>query len=286
MARSDWKRPALEPLGEHLRRIRMTVSYHGGHYSGWQRQSNAVAVAQLLEEAVATLIGETVEIVGSGRTDSGVHALAQVCHMDIANSRLPAQKFAVALNRILPSDIRILESSEVDGSFHARFTTMARTYRYYFKRHRDVNGFDATLVATVKEFPPIELLDAYAKIIEGTHDFSTFTASGDLNESRMRDIYESYWRLEEDRWGGQLLSYTITGNAFLYKMVRSLVGTMMEAAHAGVEGEAFRARLDAKDRSGAGRTAASSGLYLYRISYDADEYAWFEEGASHETTGA
>ncbi len=277
MARSDWRRPALEPLGEGLRRIRMTVSYHGGHYSGWQRQSNAIAVAQLLEEAVATLIDETVEIVGSGRTDSGVHALGQVCHMDIANSRLPAKKFAVALNRILPPDIRILESSEVDGTFHARFTTMARTYRYYFKRHGDVNGFDATLVATVKEFPPKELLDAYAKIIEGTHDFTTFTGSGDLCESRMRDIYESYWRLEEDRWGGELLSYTITGNAFLYKMVRSLVGTMMQAAHAGMGSEEFRALLEARERSGAGRTASASGLYLYRISYDEDEYAWFEE---------
>ena len=280
MARSDWRRPALEPLGEGLRRIKMTVSYHGGHYSGWQRQTNAIAVAQVLEEAVTTLIGETVEIVGSGRTDSGVHALGQVCHMDIANTRLPAKKFAVALNRILPPDIRILESSEVDGSFHARFTTMARTYRYYFKRHDEVNGFDATLVATVKEFPPKELLDAYAKVIEGTHDFTTFTGSGDLCPSKMRDIYESYWRLEEDRWGGELLSYTITGNAFLYKMVRSLVGTMMTAAHEGMESEEFRARLEAKDRSGAGRTASASGLYLYRISYDADEYAWFEEGGT------
>ena len=106
---------------------------------------------------------------------------------------------------------------------------MARTYRYYFKRHDEVNGFDATLVATVKEFPPKELLDAYAKIIEGTHDFSTFTGSGDLCPSKMRDIYESYWRLEEDRWGGELLSYTITGNAFLYKMVRPW--SAMTAAH-------------------------------------------------------
>jgi len=278
MARSDWRRPALEPLDEKLRRIRMTVSYHGGHYSGWQRQSNAVAVAQKLEEAVTTLIDETVEIIGSGRTDSGVHALGQVCHMDIANPRMPGEKFAVALNRILPADIRILESREVDGSFHARYTTMARTYRYYFKRHSDLTGFDATLVATVKEFPPKELLDAYAAIIEGTHDFTTFTASGDLCPSKERDIYESYWRLEEDRWGGQLLSYTITGNAFLYKMVRSLVGSMMEAAQAGVDSREFRSRLEAKDRSGAGRTAGASGLYLYRISYDEDEFAWFEEG--------
>ena len=122
MARSDWRRPDLLPLEAGLRRIRMTISYHGGHYSGWQRQQNATAVAQVVEEAVLALLGEEVEVVGSGRTDSGVHALAQVCHMDIANPRIKADKLAIALNRHLPPDIRILESSEVDGSFHARFT--------------------------------------------------------------------------------------------------------------------------------------------------------------------
>lgn len=265
------------PLGEGLRRIRMTISYHGAHYSGWQRQHNAIAVAQVLEEAIHTVLEEQVEVIGSGRTDSGVHALAQVCHIDIANTRIKADKLAIALNRHLPPDIRILESSEVDGSFHARFTTMARTYRYYYRRHGDVTAFDGDLVATVKEFPPIQLLNAYASVIEGTHDFTTFTASGDICPSKFRDIYESYWRLEHDRWGGELLTYTITGNAFLYKMVRSLVGSMMEFAHTGISGEEFAACLAAKDRSRAGRTASASGLYLYRISYDEDEYAWFEE---------
>ncbi|HPZ15292.1 MAG TPA: tRNA pseudouridine(38-40) synthase TruA [Sphaerochaeta sp.] len=277
MARSDWRRPDLLPLEAGLRRIRMTISYHGGHYSGWQRQQNATAVAQVVEEAVLALLGEEVEVVGSGRTDSGVHALAQVCHMDIANPRIKADKLAIALNRHLPPDIRILESSEVDGSFHARFTTMARTYRYYYKRHGDVTGFDGELVATVKEFPPLDLLQSYASAVAGTHDFTTFTASGDLCPSKFRDIYESYWRLERDRWGGELLTYTITGNAFLYKMVRSLVGSMMEFAYQGISGEEFAARLAAKDRRGAGRTASASGLYLYRISYDEGEYAWFEE---------
>ena len=92
---------------------------------------------------------------------------------------------------------------------------MARTYRFYYKRHGDVTGFDGELVATVKEFPPLDLLQSYASAVAGTHDFTTFTASGDLCPSKFRDIYESYWRLERDRWGGELLTYTITGNAFL-----------------------------------------------------------------------
>jgi len=278
MARSDWTRPDLEPLGPGLRRIRMTVSYHGSHYSGWQKQANAKAVAEIIEQAVKQMIDEDVQVVGSGRTDSGVHALAQVCHMDIANTRVKAQKFALALNRLLPADIRILDSSEVDGTFHARYTTMARMYRYYYKRECDMTAFDDQLVAKVKQFPPLDLLSSYAQVLLGTHDFTTFTASGDLCPSRWRDIYESYWKVETDRYGKQLLTYTICGNAFLYRMVRSLVGSMMEFARKGLTGEEFADILASLDRSRAGCTAGACGLYLYRISYDPAEYAWFEEG--------
>ena len=277
MARSDWKRPDLEPLDPGLRRIRMTVSYHGSHYSGWQKQSNAKGVAEIIEETVKQILDEDVQVVGSGRTDSGVHALAQACHMDIANTRIKAEKFAPALNRLLPPDIRILDSCEADGTFHARYTTMARMYRYYYKRECDMTAFDDKLVAKVKQFPSLGLLNAYAGILRGTHDFTTFTASGDLCPSRFRDIYESYWSLETDRWGKELLSYTICGNAFLYKMVRSLVGSMMEFAHKDLSKEEFERILVSQDRSRAGRTASACGLYLYRISYDPDEYAWFEE---------
>jgi tRNA pseudouridine38-40 synthase len=255
----------------------MTVSYHGSHYSGWQKQPNAKAVAEIIEQAVKQMIDEDVQVVGSGRTDSGVHALAQVCHMDIANTRVKAQKFALALNRLLPADIRILDSSEVDGTFHARYTTMARMYRYYYKRECDMTAFDDQLVAKVKQFPPLDLLSSYAQVLLGTHDFTTFTASGDLCPSRWRDIYESYWKVETDRYGKQLLTYTICGNAFLYRMVRSLVGSMMEFARKGLTGEEFADILASLDRSRAGCTAGACGLYLYRISYDPAEYAWFEE---------
>ncbi len=277
MARSDWRRPDLQPLGEGLRRIRLTVSYLGTNYCGWQRQHNGIAVAAVLEEAIETMIAEKVEIVGSGRTDSGVHALGQVCHMDISNPRVPAAKFAVALNRLLPPDIRILESEEVDGTFHARFTTMGRTYRYFFKEHAHLSGFDAGRLASVRAFPSMELLGGYASALEGTHDFTTFTGSGDQCPSKYRDIYESYWHKETDQFGYPVLSYTITGNAFLYRMIRSLVGSMMEFAEKEMSVEQFSEILGSCDRSRAGRTASAAGLYLWRISYDPDEYLWFEE---------
>ncbi len=277
MPRSDWRRPPLYQLDPSRRRIRLTVSYHGGHYSGWQRQHNAITVVQVLEKTVKTMIGEDVVIVGSGRTDSGVHALGQVCHMDIQNKKVKAEKFALALNRLLPPDIRILESRETDYTFHSRFTAMGRIYRYYYKKEQDMTAFDQHLVAKVKRFPSLELLNGYASCIQGTHDFTTFTASGDVSSSRWRDMYESYWEMETDRWGKQLLTYTICGNAFLYKMVRSLVGSMMDFAEVGMSVENFSAIFASKDRSRVGRTAQACGLYLYRVSYDETEYAWFEE---------
>lgn len=276
MARSDWNRPPLQPLGEGLRRIRLTVSYDGAAYHGWQSQENGVSVQQRLQEAIFAMLGERVEVVGSGRTDSGVHALGQVCHFDIS-SKVPARAFKPRLNSLLPPDIRVMDAEETDGSFHARFTTMAREYRYLIKESGDITAFDHDRVYAIKQFPSLDLLGQYAACIQGTHDFTTFCSAGDLSPSKFRDIYVSRWTLDRDSYGFRLLTYTICGNAFLYHMVRSLVGTQLEYAQQGLSADAFRAILDAKDRSRAGRTAPSEGLYLARISYDPDEYAWFEE---------
>jgi len=276
MARTDWNRPPLAPLGEGLRRIRMTVSYDGAGYHGWQSQENGVSVQQRIEEALLAMLGEQVDVQGSGRTDSGVHALGQVCHFDI-RSKVPVRAFKPRLNHLLPPDIRVMEAEEVDGSFHARFTTMAREYRYLVKQIDDVTAFDHHRIYAVKELPSMELLEGYAACIQGTHDFSTFCAAGDLSPSKFRDIYVSKWTLDKDSYGYGLLTYTICGNAFLYHMVRSLVGTQLDCAHQGLSVQAFREILDSKDRGRAGRTAPSEGLYLARISYDPDEYAWFEE---------
>ena len=277
MARSDWRRPPLEPLDEGKRRIRMTVAYQGPHYSGWQKQTNSHAVSQKIEDAIFTITGEKVVVVGSGRTDSGVHAVGQVCHFDVSNQKIKGEVFSLALNRLLPPDIRILASSQVDGSFHARYTSMARMYRYYFKEERDMTPFDIQQVGKVKCFPDFGLLNEYASILRGTHDFTTFTASKDCCTSKVRDIYESYWTFETDRFGSRVLTYTICGNAFLYKMVRSLVGSMMEFADCKMEKDQFIEILVSRNRSLAGKTASPWGLYLYRISYDEEEYAWFEE---------
>ncbi len=255
----------------------MTVAYDGQHYNGWQRQPNGVGISDRIEQEIQNMIGEKVSLIGSGRTDSGVHALAQVCHFDTFNQKIDGKVFAVALNRLLPPDIRIMESCEVDGTFHSRYTAMGRKYRYYIKQERDMTPFDMKQVAKVRKFPDIELLNAYAAYIRGTHDFTTFTARGDKSTSRCRDIYESSWTYETDRFGSKVLIYTISGNAFLYRMIRSLVGTMLEFAEKGVGALQFKEILESKERRRSGRTAPPWGLYFFAISYDPEEYAWFEE---------
>ncbi len=267
----------MEPLDEGVRRIRMTVAYDGQHYNGWQRQTNGMGISERIEQEIQNITGEKVNLVGSGRTDSGVHALGQVCHFDTFNQKIDAKAFALALNSLLPSDIRIMESREVDGTFHSRFTAMGRTYRYYIKQEKEMTPFDVKQVAKVRRFPDLELLNAYAAFIQGTHDFTTFTARGDKSTSRLRDIYESYWSYETDRFGTKVLTYTISGNAFLYRMIRSLVGSMLEFAEKGCEAAYFKEVLESHDRRRSGRTAPPWGLYFYAISYDPEKFAWFEE---------
>ena len=137
--------------------------------------------------------------------------------------------------------------------------------------------FDSGRITALRGLPDISLLNQYASVLVGTHDFSTFCSSKDMCASKVRDIYEAQWEETRDSYGITMYKFRVAGNAFLYRQVRSMVGTMIDSALAGESAEDFKARLDAKDRSKALRTAPSDGLYLSRISYDENEYLWFEE---------
>lgn len=276
MARSDWNRPDVEPVPDGYRRIRLTVSYDGSAWHGWQAQDDAPSVQGELGRVLSSVTGEDIVVLGSGRTDAGVHALGQVAHFD-TRSNIPAEKFAVILNTKLDKSIRILSSDEPEGVFHARFTTMAREYWYFIKDIKDALPFDDKRCSFYKRIPDIELLNGYAECIFGTHDFTTFASARDMCASKCRDVYISKWDIVHDIYGGKTLRYRVCGNAFLYHQVRSMVGTMMEAGILGLSVDEFRAILESRDRSKALRTAPSDGLYLARISYDENEYAWFEE---------
>lgn len=279
MARTDWKRPALTPLAEGMKRVRLTLSYDGSLFNGWQSQDNGVGVQDVLNEKLGEIYGLPVRVQGSGRTDAGVHALGQVAHYDvpIGSSRLEDERVALALNARLPHSIRILESASADASFHARFTTMAREYKYFVKAQDEALPFDEGHVGLYRRLPEIALLDGYARQLFGTHDFTSFASARDQSGSAVRDIYVSRWDEGRDMFSRRLYVYTVVGNAFLYHQVRSMVGTMMCLALKGGSVEDFKAILDSKDRSRALTTAGAAGLYLSRISYDETEYQWFEE---------
>lgn len=282
MARSDWKRPKEFSAPEGRRRIALEVSYDGRAFCGWQAQKDGVSVQDTLKAAVQRLTGQNnVEICGSGRTDSGVHAMGQVAHAEIDDCSIPAVAFCNGLNSFLPVSVRVRKSWDVPRSFHARYSAMAREYRYFFKEQYGKDCFSDGLITNIKSFPDKALLDSYASVLIGTHDFTTFTAASDQCPSKVRDIYESEFMFTETVFGEKVLCYRICGNAFLYHMIRSLTGTMMEMAAAGKSSEQFKNLLESKDRSLCGKTAPSDGLYLWRVSYDENEYMWFEERYGH-----
>lgn len=275
MSRADWKRPKVV-MPEGLRRIKIVVSYDGRFYHGWQKQDGAITVQEEIEKVIFSTLGENVFVQGSGRTDASVHALGQVAHFD-TKSNIKAETFAIILNSKLPKTIRVLSSSEPEDVFHARFTAMSREYWYLIKEYKDYTSFDWGRVAPYKRVPDITLLNEYASILQGTHDYTTFCSSRDISVSKVRDIYVSQWSKEKDIFGYDIYKYKVVGNAFLYHQVRSMVGSMVEAALKGESKEAFKLRLDSKNRENALRTAQPEGLYLARISYDEEEYRWFEE---------
>ena len=221
-----------------MRRIRLDLSYDGSGFCGWQIQAKGRTVQGVVEEALSHFLKETVRVVGAGRTDSGVHAERQSCHFDTQNKSIPADKFAPALNRFLPPDIRILESSAADSRFHARFSAAERVYRYRF-----YPGFPA---------PP--MWSRYALALK--HPLSTER----LNRNRAFFFEQP-----------PFLVFEIAGNAFLWNMVRSIVGTMLNEYGSEDAEEKIRRLLESGNRSDCGTTAPAHGLSLIRVKYDEEE---------------
>ena len=244
------------------RRIRLIVSYDGTNYVGWQLQENGVSVQQRLNEALTYLTGETIQVHGSGRTDSGVHARAQVAHFD-TNARMPADKFAVAMNTRLTRDIRVLFSEETTEEFHARFSAKNKTYRYTVQTgsHLDVFTRDTALhVHTTLDF---ERMRSSAQDALGEHDFAAFMSAGSTMERTVRTVFRSEWTRD-----GRYLYYDVSANGFLYNMVRILVGTMLEIGSGKLPQDAIARAIASKRRDDAGATAPPQGLALMRVQYE------------------
>ncbi|MDO4852341.1 MAG: tRNA pseudouridine(38-40) synthase TruA [Clostridia bacterium] len=240
----------------------MIIAYDGTNYVGWQTQPNGVSVQETIERALREVAKENIDLQGSGRTDSGVHAAAQVAHFD-TNVRMAADKFAIALNMHLPPDIRVLYSEECDTAFHSRFSAKKKQYRYriHIGPHADV--FSRNTALQLYRMPDLSLLNHAAAQVLGTHDFRAFMSSGTHMENTIRTIEESVWT-----WDGTFLIYSVTGNGFLYNMVRILVGTMLEIGFAKLPEDTIQTALLSQDRSAAGPTAPAHGLLLNRVIYE------------------
>lgn len=249
-----------------MRHLKLVMAYDGSEFSGWQVQPAAPTIQGELASAIGRLTGENVLPQGSGRTDAGVHALAQVASF-ATESSIPTENFLKALNHILPASIRVLTAEEVAPDFHARKSANGKLYRYRIFR----NGICPPFLARyVWHFPyPLDesaMVRAAGQIV-GEHDFTSFAAvdperGREVPVSTVRTVFESCWRRDRDE-----LIYEIRGNGFLHHMVRNLVGTFILVGKGTLAAADLRRILEARDRSAAGATAPASGLYLVKVEY-------------------
>jgi len=252
-----------------MRNLRVTLSYDGADFYGWQVQPDATTVQGTLASAIGRITGEKVLPQGSGRTDAGVHALAQVVTF-VTESSVPTANFVKALNDILPASVRVLAVEEAPAGFHARHSARAKTYRYRIYRGAICPPFLARYVWHHPYPLDEDAMGRAAGLVVGEHDFTSFAAvdpergRADEPASNVRTIHSSAW----ERSGDELV-YVVRGNGFLHHMVRNLVGTFILVGKDTIAVEEVPRILAARSRSAAGATAPASGLYLVNVEYDA-----------------
>ena len=252
----------------YMRNLKITLAYDGTDFFGWQIQPEKPTIQGALSDAIFRVTEERVLPQGSGRTDAGVHAQAQVASCEI-NSTIPEKNFVIALNDVLPAAIRVLSVETAPPEFHARRSARAKTYRYRIFRGEICPPL---LARYVWHFPyPLDeaAMVSSAKLIEGQHDFTSFAAvdperGNEDPVSNVRTIFSSLWQREGDEF-----IYTVRGNGFLHHMVRNLVGTFILIGKKTLSAEDLRRIVAAKNRSTAGATAPASGLYLVSVEYPA-----------------
>ncbi|MDR2393472.1 MAG: tRNA pseudouridine(38-40) synthase TruA [Treponema sp.] len=244
------------------RNIRLLLAYDGTDFSGWQRQAGSRTVQGAIESALERLHKHRVTLIGSGRTDAGVHAAGQVAHFHTDIGTIPPERFVPALNRLLPQDIRVLRAQERGLDFHARFDAKSRTYRYYLICSRPGLPHELRYAYQLWRHPRLDRLNDYARLFQGELDCSIFAQSQDPSISRSRYLFGACFFIQ-----GNTLVFEITANAFLWKMIRSILGTVLYYEEQGLSPEDFKAILRSGDRSLAGPTAPPQGLFLWNIAY-------------------
>ena len=242
-------------------RARLTISYLGTRYAGWQRQENAVTVQEVVEEAVSRLAGSPVRVTGASRTDAGVHARGQVAHLDLPRPLSP-RALVHGVNHHLPEDVRVMAAGVVDEGFHARKSALSKEYSYRLSRAEVLSPLDAPFAVQVPAKIDLARMESAAALLPGRHDFSAFALAGGSHGQPFRHIFAASWAEQ-----GPELRFTITGEGFLRGMVRALVGTLIEVGLGRRSPEELADLLSGRPRSAAGPTAPAHGLILETVSY-------------------
>ncbi|RGS79115.1 tRNA pseudouridine(38-40) synthase TruA [Coprococcus sp. AF21-14LB] len=244
-----------------MRRIRLVVAYDGTNYCGWQIQPNGITVEEVLNRTICKMTGEAIAVIGASRTDSGVHAMGNVAVFD-TESTIPPERFSYALNQRLPDDIVIVSSDEVPADWHPRYRNCEKTYEYHILNTR-IPVPTKRLTNYFVSFPLDEKkMQQAAEYLKGEHDFVSFCNV----RTDVEDTVRTITALDVLR-NGEEITVRITGNGFLYNMVRIIVGTLIRVGRGFYEPEQVREILEAKNRKAAGVTAPPQGLMLVRIDY-------------------
>lgn len=243
-----------------MKRVLLKIAYDGTNYHGWQLQNNAVTVAQVLEEALERLLGAKTAVTGCSRTDSGVHANEFFCHLD-CDDNIPEKAFLLGLNAILPNDIAVKGASVVSDDFHARFDAKSKTYVY--KMYVGLTDpFLSRYALRLDNEPDLELMNDFCRRLIGTHDFIAFSSSGRTVKTTVRTITECYITKCDNHY-----TLNVSGNGFLYNMVRIIVGTAIAVGYGNLAPSCADEALKTGDRTKLGNTAAPCGLFLDKVEY-------------------
>ena len=245
-----------------MRNIKITIEYDGKDFNGWQKQPNKLNIQGEIERAIEEVTGEKVDLIASGRTDAGVHALGQVANFKIEKD-IPIEKIPYALNSKLKKSIRIKDAKEVDEKFHSRYTCKRKTYKYVINNSLQGSAIYRNLQYHFPEKLDDKKMNEAAQYLVGEHDFKSFKASGTSSKSSIRTIYNAVVTREEE-----IVTIELTGNGFLYNMVRIIAGTLVDVGTEKINIKDIKEILEAKDRSKAGKTLPPNGLYLVNVEYE------------------
>lgn len=244
-----------------MRTIKLVVAYDGSAYHGFQKQKNVQTVQNVLEDALAMLCGEPVVTAGSGRTDAGVHALAQTVTFT-TNGRIPSANLVRAAASLLPEDIVVVSAEEMPEGFHARFSAQWKTYHYKLLVKEHVNPFMVRYAWQLRQQLDVKDMNKAAELLLGTHDFSAFRSSGSVDTSPIKTIYAAKWQQQ-----GEEILFRISGDGFLYHMVRNIVWSLVQVGLGKRTVQDFAAELTAQRCAFLNEPAPAQGLYLAEVGY-------------------